>query len=124
MAGSQRRDGSSRTGGRRPARVFVAGRFGPSLARFGGRLASGCGPMVGLDHHAEQVPGDRSSSFIRLPARAESAGKTADAGSPWPPPWRSEGDPASEAVKEARGDDRHHARRRRPGRHHPHLGHR
>jgi Ala-tRNA(Pro) deacylase len=45
IAGSHRRDGSSRTGGRRPARIFVAGRFGPSLIRLGGRLASGRRPV-------------------------------------------------------------------------------
>ena len=47
-AGRQRRDGSSRTlglAGTAAGRVFLAGRFGPRLARLGGRLASGCGPV-------------------------------------------------------------------------------
>jgi hypothetical protein len=41
----------------------------------------------------------------------------------WPPPMGRKGF-ASVALEEARGDDRHHACRRPPGRHHPHLGHR
>jgi len=77
MAGSQRRDGSSRTLGW--AGTAVGGLLGawwhvgsaqawPASAARERRDAD---PCLADDHHVAEVPGGRHSSFIRLPAPAE-----------------------------------------------------